>query len=223
MRAVLQRRLEEEEELAFVSMTDMTVSFLFIVMILLAFFASQFHDPDKVARAEFDRVKQERDGLQTKVDYFRRSGPLLAAPGAGPNQIIRQREVRIHELRRSWIGRNRSRPTFRRLVATLQLQLQDQTEIIRQRENRIRELEEELKRLRPEQPIETYLAQVAEQRRRILEFSSIEVEGRLPRPAGRCQRGNRCSPLQGRWPVHFRFKRAEARQAADRRSHCSAP
>ena len=51
MRTVLQRRLEEEEDSAFVPMTDMTVSFLFIVMVLLAFFASQLHDPNKVTRA----------------------------------------------------------------------------------------------------------------------------------------------------------------------------
>ena len=40
------RRDEEDEESVFVPMTDMTVSFLFIVMILLAFFAVQFSDED---------------------------------------------------------------------------------------------------------------------------------------------------------------------------------
>ncbi|WP_430512064.1 hypothetical protein [Pannonibacter phragmitetus] len=43
---------EEEEESAFVSMTDMTVSFLFIVILLLAFFASQYSDTDQVPRSE---------------------------------------------------------------------------------------------------------------------------------------------------------------------------
>ena len=42
---------EEEEESAFVSMTDMTVSFLFIVMIVLAFFASRLRDPNQVPKA----------------------------------------------------------------------------------------------------------------------------------------------------------------------------
>ena len=42
MRAQARRAArEEEEESAFVSMTDMTVGFLFIIMILLAFFVSQ--------------------------------------------------------------------------------------------------------------------------------------------------------------------------------------
>ena len=38
------RSHEEDEESAFVSMTDMTVGFLFVVMILLAFVASEFRE-----------------------------------------------------------------------------------------------------------------------------------------------------------------------------------
>jgi outer membrane protein OmpA-like peptidoglycan-associated protein len=53
------RHTEEEEESSFVSMTDMTVSFLFIVMILLAFFASQLHNEDAVPRPDHDRVKSD--------------------------------------------------------------------------------------------------------------------------------------------------------------------
>ena len=48
MRGAFRRhQREEEEESAFVSMTDMTVSFLFVVMILLAFFASQIQSEGK--------------------------------------------------------------------------------------------------------------------------------------------------------------------------------
>lgn len=58
MRASSRRaeRHEEEEESAFVSMTDMTVSFLFIVMILLAFFASQLHNKDTVPKSAYEEV-----------------------------------------------------------------------------------------------------------------------------------------------------------------------
>lgn len=52
---------EEEEESAFVSMTDMTVSFLFIVMLLLAFFASQYSENDTVSRTIHEEVVAERD------------------------------------------------------------------------------------------------------------------------------------------------------------------
>jgi outer membrane protein OmpA-like peptidoglycan-associated protein len=71
LRAVRRRQHEDEEESAFVSMTDMTVSFLFIVMILLAFFASQLRDPKTVTRKEYDGVVQERNKLQKEVRDLR--------------------------------------------------------------------------------------------------------------------------------------------------------
>jgi len=61
------RRDEDEEESVFVPMTDMTVSFLFIVMILLAFFAVQFTDEDNVPRSIYEEVVLERNGLIEEV------------------------------------------------------------------------------------------------------------------------------------------------------------
>jgi chemotaxis protein MotB len=68
-------REEEEEESVFVPMTDMTVSFLFILMILLAFFAVRFSDKDTVPRSvheelrnEFNQVSLERDNLIIERD-----------------------------------------------------------------------------------------------------------------------------------------------------------
>ena len=68
-------REEEEEESVFVPMTDMTVSFLFILMILLAFFAVRFSDQDTVPRSvheelrnELNEVSLERDNLITERD-----------------------------------------------------------------------------------------------------------------------------------------------------------
>ncbi|WP_244430889.1 OmpA family protein [Methylocystis sp. ATCC 49242] len=59
-------------------MTDMTVSFLFIVMILLAFFASQFRDPDKVSRKEYESIVRERDKLEKEVRELREQLKRLA-------------------------------------------------------------------------------------------------------------------------------------------------
>lgn len=78
MRAGPRRQHEDEEESVFVSMTDMTVSFLFIVMILLAFFASQLRHPDRVSRKDFDRVVRERDALQKQVNELREQLKRLA-------------------------------------------------------------------------------------------------------------------------------------------------
>lgn len=61
------RRDEEDEESVFVPMTDMTVSFLFIVMILLAFFAVQFSDEDNVPRSIYEEVVAERNDLVEEV------------------------------------------------------------------------------------------------------------------------------------------------------------
>ena len=69
MRAQAKRvQHEEEEESAFVSMTDMTVGFLFIMMILLAFFASQIMDSEAVPKAEFDAMVAERDAWRALAE-----------------------------------------------------------------------------------------------------------------------------------------------------------
>lgn len=53
------RRAEEEGESVFVSMTDLTVSFLFILLILLAFFATQFQPEDMVPLSERDALERQ--------------------------------------------------------------------------------------------------------------------------------------------------------------------
>lgn len=58
--AVARRRPGEEEgESVFVSMTDLTVSFLFILLILLAFFATQFQPEDMVPLSEHDALERQ--------------------------------------------------------------------------------------------------------------------------------------------------------------------
>lgn len=58
MRAHRRPREAEEEESAYVSMTDMTVGFLFIVMLMMAYFATQFGATDSanVRTAELERM-----------------------------------------------------------------------------------------------------------------------------------------------------------------------
>ncbi len=68
MRGARRRIEEEDEESVFVPMTDMTVSFLFIVIILLAFFASQFKDDDSVSRSIHDAVVSQRDAATARAD-----------------------------------------------------------------------------------------------------------------------------------------------------------
>lgn len=71
---------EEEEESVFVSMTDMTVSFLFIVMVLLAFFASRYNDKNTVPRDEYEQAVQTRDktivDLRAEIALLKQLDPL---------------------------------------------------------------------------------------------------------------------------------------------------
>lgn len=53
------RHVEEEGESVFVSMTDLTVSFLFILLVLLAFFATQFQPEEMVPLSEHELLKLE--------------------------------------------------------------------------------------------------------------------------------------------------------------------
>lgn len=79
------RRLErsrgrsEEEESVFVTMTDMTISFLLIIMILLAFFATLLNDDETVAVSVYDRVRQERDDFRVENEGLLSSLEALEA------------------------------------------------------------------------------------------------------------------------------------------------
>jgi outer membrane protein OmpA-like peptidoglycan-associated protein len=118
---------EEEDESAFVSMTDMTVSFLFIVMIVLAFFASRLRDPNQVPRPEYDAAVAERN--------------------AKINSLGGQ-------------------------VAKLTAQNADLTA-------RVKALETELAKAK-DRPLETYLAQVAEQRKKLSEALQHQLQIDFP-------------------------------------------
>ena len=60
-------RREEESESAFVSMADLVVSFLFILLVLLAFFATQFKPSETVPRSEYRKLEQDADTLREDV------------------------------------------------------------------------------------------------------------------------------------------------------------
>jgi outer membrane protein OmpA-like peptidoglycan-associated protein len=75
------QREQDEEESVFVSMTDMTVSFLFIVILLLAYFASHFSTEaqpvpvsppldDYDVRVRLDQAECEIDSLQSNSDQL---------------------------------------------------------------------------------------------------------------------------------------------------------
>lgn len=66
-RNIKRRRADEDEESAFVSMTDLTISFLIIMMILLAFFASRFSDNEVVSKSKYDAAQLQIRMLEHQV------------------------------------------------------------------------------------------------------------------------------------------------------------
>ena len=111
MRAARQpRRAEEDEESAFVSMTDLMVSFLFIIMILLAFFATQIAPKDGVSRERFetmaDKLADRERELRSLEEENRRLRRQLNVQDGNP---IERYNFRSAELRGKMLDRIQKR------------------------------------------------------------------------------------------------------------------
>jgi chemotaxis protein MotB len=180
-----QVRHEEEEESAFVSMTDMTVGFLFIMMILLAFFASQIRDPDAVSKIEYDRVIEERDEwealAETRSERIAELEALLTRLRLERADL--QARVEALETERDTLEADLA--DAEQEIAQLSEQIEDLLAQIEQMEARIQELERQLAELKEVDPLEAYLAQVAQVRRQVLarlrdairaDFPDLQVE-----------------------------------------------
>lgn len=190
------RAHSDEEESVFVTMTDMTISFLLIIMILLAFFATQLNDDETVPLNTYERILQERDSL--KVENQELSSALaaveieLARLQAELVSLFAERDQLLEEIKRL----RSENVVFRAEVVLLRLELEkittdrnrlqdDLDEMTAENEsfrNRISELEEEverlhneLKRLQAVNPLEAYLSEAIDQRRELL----VELKGRL--------------------------------------------
>ncbi len=131
MRTLSARRgpQHEEEESVFVSMTDMTVSFLFIIMILLAFFASRFNAEETVPATVYEPVRAERDALREALDLM---GERLATAQAEIVDLIGQRTV------------------LREALSLAEIERDAALDILVDRNARIDELEAELAAVRSE-------------------------------------------------------------------------
>lgn len=103
------RRLErnraraDEEESVFVTMTDMTISFLLIIMILLAFFATQLNSEDTVPISTHEQVVKERDQLLEELARLRAQLEKLQIANpleAYLSEALDQREQMLTQLRK---------------------------------------------------------------------------------------------------------------------------
>ena len=200
MRAQARRvRHEEEEESVFVSMTDMTVGFLFIMMILLAFFASQMRDPDAVSKREFDTVVAQRDSIeldrnewkalaQTRAQRIVELEATLQRLRAEKSELLLQVEALTVERDQLAQLLDDTRKTIADLEASLRelvTELSRKDAQINELQQQLAELQKQLAELQKIDPLEAYLAQVAELRRQLLtrlrdaikaDFPDLQVE-----------------------------------------------
>lgn len=190
MRAHARRRAhDEEEESAFVSMTDMTISFLFIVMILLAFFASQFNPNEVVSKVQYDRAVEERDQAEAEraalaelVEKLRRALiEALRAREMEEEQLARTEEAR-RELARTSDAKDVLIKSLEVRIAEAKVKIDGQTLALKAAAERERLLREEIDRLRAEierlrvpDPLERYITLSLVERRQLLERLRAEI------------------------------------------------
>ena len=173
----------EEEESVFVTMTDMTISFLLIVMILLAFFATLLNTDDTVPRFQYDQILMKYRESQTEIVRLER---LLEERTAERDDAVLERDramelnsvyiSQIQDLREELDERTRERDEAVELISQLISKIQElekeierlrtELKIVTDERDRLRE---ELKKMRRINPLEAYLSEAIEQRRRILE------------------------------------------------------
>ena len=176
---------EEEEESAFVSMTDMTVGFLFIMMILLAFFVSQTRDNETVPRDLYEDVKQERDDAlklaETRAETIVRLEIELAKLREERAALVKERNQLSKELENV---RSEVEALSVRVKALEDALAKLLAEIV-EKDAEIEELRNRLEQLEKVDPLEAYLARVAQVRRDVLrqlrdairlDFPDLQVE-----------------------------------------------
>jgi chemotaxis protein MotB len=175
------RRLErnraraEEEESVFVTMTDMTISFLLIIMILLAFFATQLNDDETVPLTAYERVRQERDELRVENEDLRASVQVLEAELARVTSELETVAAERDRLRSELDQLRDENEALRTRVAELEEENEQLRSRIDQLVEEIERLQEEIERLQVVNPLEAYLSQAINQRREIL----VELRDRL--------------------------------------------
>lgn len=183
---------EDDEESAFVSMTDMTVGFLFIMMILLAFFVSQIREPDAVSRDLHETVLADRDYWRDMAESRAETIARLEIDVADLTELntllVTERDfyAQLLAAARSEIQNLQLRNNGLELkIDELEAVIEDLLEQIAEKDQEIERLNSYLERLKQIDPLEEYLARVAAVRREVLtrlrdaiqmDFPDLQVE-----------------------------------------------
>ena len=180
-----QVRHEEEEESAFVSMTDMTVGFLFIMMILLAFFASQARETETVPLSRFEEMVADRDAWHAMAETRAETIARLKAELEALNQLVDEVTEERDALQTEIIALKAANKTLTGRVRELEDLVEDLQAKIVEKDREIEELRAKLASLKKVDPLEAYLARVSMARRAVLtrlrdailaDFPDLKVE-----------------------------------------------
>ena len=163
---VRRRHVEEEGESVFVSMTDLTVSFLFVILVLLAFFATQFKPEETVPRVEHDALEAE---LSEARDKIRGLEEALAA--------ARRKIEGLEEERRDLDARLSERG---RTISVLRGKLAKADEMVRALSTRVGQLEGDLEHMRVERDdarerIKSLMDEVADLQREVRRLQVLRI------------------------------------------------
>lgn len=175
------RRLErgrarsEEEESVFVTMTDMTISFLLIIMILLAFFATLLNDDETVAVSVYERVRQERDVLRVENQDLRDAVEEVEAELARVRTQLDMITDERDRLRGELIQLRDVNEALQARVSELEQENEQLRSRVDQLIAEIERLREKIASLQAVNPLEAYLSQAMDQRREII----VELRERL--------------------------------------------
>ena len=195
------RPREEEGESVFVSMTDLTVSFLFVVLILLAFFATQYKPEETVSRDEYDILIVE---ISKARDALLRLEEELSAAHKYIDKLEKERreyDARLTELRleinalgesvallraseNSLRGRlevaRTERNAAHKSADVLAVDVSRLNVAVANLESEIARLLERIRELRTPDPLAAYLEDVASTRTFFLERLAQRIRERLP-------------------------------------------
>ena len=195
------RPREEEGESVFVSMTDLTVSFLFVVLILLAFFATQYKPEETVSRDEYDTLivdlSKARDAiwrLEEQLSTAHKYIDKLEKERREYDARLTELRLEIDALRESVALLRASEDSLRarlevarverdaahKSAEVLAVEVSRLNVAVTNLESEIARLLERIRELRTPDPLAAYLEDVASARTFFLERLAERIRERLP-------------------------------------------
>ncbi|MDA8739776.1 hypothetical protein N9M73_01340 [Rhodobacteraceae bacterium] len=177
------RKFGDEEESAFVSMTDLMISILFIVMILMAFFARSISQTEQetVPKPEYDRVvaiieNQKKEILNLKNTITEKDEEIsrLKEIIKDLKKQIETKDDKIEEQKKSLLKKDEEISRLKEIIKNLKKQIETKDDKIEEQKKSLLKKDKEISRLKEiiknlKKQIETKDDKIEEQKKYLLE------------------------------------------------------